>query len=113
LAPSVALAFPGSVAAHCFSEDFLGTPTHEHGIAAHVHADGRTHHHADGGTHKKSGSEDKGHAANCCGLFSVVAIPGTVILILGSANPAPIDFPALEDVSCGRGPERLIRPPIS
>jgi hypothetical protein len=113
LAPSVALAFPDSMATHCLIDDLAGASPHEHGVTAHVHADGIKHQHPGVSAHKTSGDENKGHGADCCGLFSVVAIPGTVTLILGSANLTPVAFPALEESLRGRGPERINRPPIS
>jgi hypothetical protein len=113
LAPSVALAFPGSMAAHCLSQDIAGTSPHEHGVTAHVHADGVTHHHPGVGAHKTSGDANKGHGAECCGLFSVVAIPPTAMLIFGSAHLVPVTFSALQEFVYGRGPERINRPPIS
>lgn len=113
LAPSVALAFPDSMATHCLIDDLAGASPHEHGVTAHVHADGMEHHHPGVGAHKTSRDENKGHGADCCRLFSVVAIPGTVMLVLGSSNLTPDAFPALEESLRGRGPERINRPPIS
>jgi hypothetical protein len=113
LAPSAALAFPSSVAAHCLSEDLAAASPHEHGVTAHVHANGIQHHHPDAGGHKTSGHESKGHGADCCGLFSVVAIPPPAMLIFASAHLVPVAFPALEEFVYGRDPERINRPPIS
>ena len=113
LAPSVALAFPDGMAAHCLGEDLAATSPHEHGVTAHVHADGIKHHHPGVGAHKKSGDESKGHVADCCSLFSIVAIPATTMLIFGSVHLVPVTFPALEEFVYGRDPERINRPPIS
>lgn len=113
LAPSVALAFPDSMAAHCLSEELAAASPHEHGATAHVHADGIKHHHPGVGAHKKSSDESKGHGADCCGLFSVVAIPAATMLIFGSVHLVPVTFPALDEFVYGRDPERINRPPIS
>jgi hypothetical protein len=113
LAPSVALAFPGSMAAHCLGEDLAAASPHEHGVTTHVHANGIKHHHPDAGAHNTSGHESKGHGADCCGLFSVVAIPPPAMLIFASTHLVPVAFQAFEEFVYGRGPERINRPPIS
>jgi hypothetical protein len=113
LAPSVAFAFsdnPG--VAHCLTEGHVGV--HAHGGKTHVHADGTAHrHHDDGTSQKPSGDDGKGPPANCCGLFSVVAIPGEPGLALALSSPASALVPAAREALSGRGPDRLYRPPIS
>src|SRR5215470_14624727 len=82
LAPAVAFAFSDNPAvAHCLTEGHVGVhdhgAKHEHGGKLQVHADGIAHqHHDDGVAPQPSGNDGKAAIASCCGLFSVVAIPG-------------------------------------
>lgn len=118
LAPSVAFAFSNNpTIAHCLTEDHVGI--HDHGGKVHVHADGTTHpHHDEGVTHRhhdgapQPQSSDKGQAANCCGLFSIVGVTGEPILILGTSSAASKLLPVPPEALSGRGPERINRPPI-
>jgi hypothetical protein len=114
LVPSAAFALAAhDAAAHCLIEDHgFAAPAH-HGVASHVHADGVTHHHPDGGTtHKQTNEDGKGHAANCCGLFSVVAISGEPGITLGTLTLTSVPFAVLREALSGRGPDRINRPPI-
>src|SRR6516162_6491615 len=108
LAPAVAFAFSDNPAvAHCLTEGHVGIhdhgAKHEHGGVLHVHADGTAHHHHDDG---------KAAIATCCGLFSVVAIPGEPVPSFGLDSLASVVLPVLGEVLRGRGPERINRPPI-
>src|SRR5262249_14431475 len=82
LAPAVAFALSDDPAvAHCLTEGHVGVhdhgSKHEHGGKLHVHADGTAHqHHDDGAVPQPSRDDGKSAIASCCGLFSVVAIPG-------------------------------------
>jgi hypothetical protein len=119
LAPSMAFAFSNnSTIAHCLTEDHVGI--HDHGGKIHVHADGTAHrHHDEGAAHRhhdegavqKHGG-DEGKAANCCGLFSLVAVAGEPSLILGPSSGASKLLPVPPEALSGRGPERINRPPI-
>jgi hypothetical protein len=122
LAPSAAFALSNNPAvAHCLTEGHVGV--HVHADKSHAHADatahqhhdqGTAHRHHDGGTSQKpSGDDGKGSVANCCGLFSVVAIPGEPDLMLGPSTHASVLVPAPREALSGRGPDRLYRPPIS
>jgi len=55
---------------------------------------------------------DEGKAANCCGLFSLVAVAGESSLILGPSSSASKLLPLALEALSGRGPERINRPPI-
>ena len=118
LAPSVAFAFSDNPAiAHCLTEGHVGVhdhgAKHEHGGKLHVHADGTAHqHHDDGAVPQPSGKDSKAAIATCCGLFSVVAIPGEPVPSFGFDSPASVVLPALGEALSGRGPERINRPPI-
>jgi hypothetical protein len=120
LAPSVAFALSDNPSiAHCLTEGHVGV--HVHGDNTHVHADGTAHQHHDRGTaHRhhddgtspKSSADGKGSVANCCGLFSVVAMSGEPDLVLAPSTHLSAFVGAPREVLSGRGPDRLYRPPI-
>jgi hypothetical protein len=118
LAPAVAFAFSDNPAvAHCLTEGHVGVhdhgTNHEHGGTLHVHADGSAHqHHDDGAAPQPSRDDGKAAIASCCGLFSVVAIPGEPVPSFGLDSLASVVLPALGEALSGRGPERINRPPI-
>jgi len=117
LAPAVAFAFSDNPAvAHCLTEGHVGV--HDHGAKhdggkLHVHADGSTHqHHDDAAMPQPRSDESKGTIATCCGLFSVVAIPGEPVPSVGCYSLASVVLPIFGEALSGRGPERINRPPI-
>jgi hypothetical protein len=119
LAPAVAFALSDNPAvAHCLIEGHVGIHDHggtpEHGGKLHVHADGSAHqHHDDGVAPPPSGNDGKAALATCCGLFSVVAIPGEPLPNFGFHSLASVVLPVLADGLSGRGPDRINRPPIA
>jgi hypothetical protein len=96
-----------------------GAPSaHHHGGAAQAHAAGMAHRHgaaeqaADAAPHSDPDHE-KSRPGECCGLFPMVALAGVL-------RPAPVPprltstiIPVLADALIGRGPDRIIRPPIA
>jgi hypothetical protein len=118
LAPAVAFALSDNPAiAHCLTEGHVGVhdhgANHEHGGKLHVHADGSAHqHHEDGAALQPSHDDGKAAIATCCGLFSVVAIPGEPVPSFGLDSLASVVLPVLGEALSGRGPERINRPPI-
>jgi hypothetical protein len=118
LAPAVAFALSDNPAvAHCLTEGHVGVHDHggkhEHGGKLHVHADGTTHqHHDDGAAPQAPADDSKGPIASCCGLFSVVAIPGEPVPSLGFDSLASVVLPIFGEALTGRAPERMNRPPI-
>jgi hypothetical protein len=118
LAPAVAFALSDNPAvAHCLTEGHVGVhdhgAKHEHGRKLHVHADGTAHqHHDDGAVPQPSRDDGKAAIASCCGLFSVVAIPGEPVPSFGLDSLASVVLPVLDEALSGRGPERINRPPI-
>ena len=117
LAPAVAFAFSDNPAvAHCLTEGHVGV--HDHGAKhdggkPHVHADGSTHQHNDhAAAPQPAGDQSKGAIATCCGLFSVVAIPGEPVPSFGFYSLASVVLPLVGEALSGRGPERINRPPI-
>jgi hypothetical protein len=122
LAPAAAFAFSDNPdVAHCLIEGHVGI--HKHGAKLHIHADGSTHqHHGDAATHQHhddgtapphASDGDKAAVATCCGLFSVVAIPGELNFSLGLYSLASVVVPVPGAALSGRGPERINRPPIA
>ena len=86
----------------------------EHGGKLHVHADGTAHqHHDDGAAPQAPADDGKGPIASCCGLFSVVAIPGEPVPSFGLDSLASVVLPVFGEALSGRGPERINRPPIT
>jgi hypothetical protein len=118
LTPAAAFAFSDNPAvAHCLTEGHVGVHEHsgknDHG-KAHVHADGTTHqHHADDAAPQPAGDDAKSPMATCCGLFSVVAIPGEPVPSLGFYSLSSVVLPPPGEALSGRGPERINRPPIA
>ena len=115
LAPATALAFADSPSAfHCLSDLHGVTAEHDHAAPTHVHADGTAPQHTDHGTrHQHSDADGKGHIGNCCGLFCMTALahePGVILaapMFATPTQPSPVTGLA------GRGPDRIIRPPIA
>jgi hypothetical protein len=118
LAPAVAFALSDNPAiAHCLTEGHVRIhdhgAKHEHGGKLHVHADGTAHqHHDDGAAPGPSGNDGKAAIATCCGLFSVVAIPGEPIPSFRFDSLSSVVLPVLGEALSGRSPERINRPPI-
>jgi hypothetical protein len=117
LAPAVAFAFSDNPAvAHCLTEGHVGVHDHgskHDGSKLHVHANGITHqHHDDAAEPQPAGDDGKGAIASCCGLFSVVAIPGEPIPSFGFYSLASVVLPIFGKALSGRDPERINRPPI-
>jgi len=111
--------------AHCLTEGHVqghvvaAVPhDHGHGTTVHVHADGTTHQHHDNQAAPKTSSDgkgqvDKGQVANCCGLFSTVAISAELGFAPAFERRASVVLPGLCDALNGRSPERINRPPIA
>jgi len=121
VAPAAALAFvDGPAAAHCLTEPHGMARSHDHGGAAHVHADGTmhhhdaTHHHEDSGTTSDQANGDgRPHTPTCCGLFCMTALPGESAVALSTPVRFTFTTPPLDDHLTGRGPDRINRPPIA
>ena len=119
LAPAVTFALSDNPAmAHCLTEGHVGIHDHgtkaEHGGKLRVHADGTAHqHHDDGVAPRPSGKDGKAAIATCCGLFSVVAIPGEPLPSFGFDRLASVVLPVLGGALRGRAPNRINRPPIA
>jgi len=122
LAPHAAMAF-GNGAAHCLTEDMSAahvhrakaepvSHTHADGVV-HTHGDQAPHKHADGSApHKNSDADGKNHGGTCCGLFCVSAIALDADMALAAPLAHSLNLPGLHESLAGRGPDRLIRPPI-
>jgi hypothetical protein len=119
IAPPVALAFTsGAAAAHCLTADHRGdahaetvAATHDH--TAHQHADGAPVEHADTTVLPNDTEKPAKHAGSCCGLFCFAAVTNEPFQAVGQLVAASQIVPAMDEGLAGRGPDRLIRPPIS
>jgi hypothetical protein len=116
-----ALAFTladGRMAPPCLIDDLAAIPVHS--AAAHHHggapdAQAAAHHHTgqpEGA--KASGDPDGGKSrpGECCGLFPMVALAGVLRPAPAPSRLTSTIIPVLADALIGRGPDRIIRPPI-
>ena len=118
VAPPLALAISdGTVAAHCLTEDHGFSHTaafqgheHQHAHAAaiageDVNVGGSANHHEKSHGHHHSGP--------CCGLFCHAAAANEQNSVSSERISHAVTLPVLDDHLAGRGPDRLIRPPIA
>jgi hypothetical protein len=130
LLPAVAFALAdGRMAPPCLIDELAVLSVHDHAVpngtaAAHHHegaADahaGDHHHHAVGGQAqgaKAPGDSDSGKSrpGECCGLFPMVALAGGLRAAPAPSRLTSTVIPLLADALIGRGPDRIIRPPIA
>jgi hypothetical protein len=142
LLPAIAFALAdGRMAPPCLMDDLAALSMHDHSAmsvdsaATHHHhgapaADtgGMTHHHADAGHGPGAnapGANAPGAAApvdsdsgksrpgECCGLFPMVALAGALRPALAPSRLTSTIIPVMADALVGRGPDRIIRPPIA
>jgi hypothetical protein len=124
IAPPVALAFTsGAVAAHCLTADHLAGvhvdaaaakhdyATHDH--AKHQHADGASFEHSDASGLPVDTEKQAEHPGSCCGLFCFAAVTSEPFPAIGRPVVAAQVVPITDEGLTSRGPDRLIRPPIS
>ncbi len=89
---------------------------HHHGASSDAHAKGATHHHAvqTAGAKGAGDSDDgKSRPGECCGLFPMVALAGPLRPAAVPSRLTSTIIPVLADALTGRGPDRIIRPPIA
>jgi hypothetical protein len=133
LLPAVAFArADGRMAPPCLIDELAALSVHDHmhdhampvdSAAAHHHghaadAGAMTHHHAIAGQAqdaKAPGDSDSGKSrpGECCGLFPMVALAGGLRPAPAPSRLTSIVIPLLADALIGRGPDRIIRPPIA
>jgi hypothetical protein len=137
LLPAIAFALAGGrMAPPCLMDDLAALSMHDHSAmsvdsaAAHHHhsapaedAGGMTHHHADAGHEpgaKAPGANapvdsdsGKSRPGECCGLFPMVALAGKLCPALAPSPLTSTVIPEMADAMSGRGPDRIIRPPIA
>jgi hypothetical protein len=92
-----------------------GDGMRQHGAdTVHRHSNGLANGLADSSVPKQSDTNDKNHAATCCGLFCLTAIALDVAVML-PPPPPPVTLAALgrDEAHAGRGPIRINRPPIA
>jgi hypothetical protein len=132
LLPAVAFALAdGRMAPPCLMDDLaamaMDAPAmaaeapaahaHHHGGAPDAHGVAMTHHH---GASEQAGAlpqsdpdHGKSRPGECCGLFPIAALAGGLRPAFMPSRPASIVIPLLADALIGRGPDRIIRPPIA
>jgi hypothetical protein len=132
LLPAVAFALAdGRVAPPCLMDDLAAMSMHEHATsaeapAAHAHHhDGASdahvaamaHHHGAGEQADALPQSDPDHGKSrpgeCCGLFPMAALAGGLRPALTPSQLTSTVIPLPADALIGRGPDRIIRPPIA
>jgi hypothetical protein len=125
LLPATAFALAdGRMAPPCLMDVLAALSMHDHAAMHHhagapdAHAGAMTHHHADGGHAEgtdaaKDPDGGKTRPGECCGLFPMAALAGTLRPALAPSRLASAVIPVLTDALVGRGPDRIIRPPIA
>jgi hypothetical protein len=117
LLPAVAFALAdGSMAPPCLMDDLAAVSMHDHAMDAEAPA-AHAHHHGAGeqaGVPPQSDSDHgKSRPGECCGLFPMAALAGGLRPALMPSRLTSIVIPLLADALIGRGPDRIIRPPIA
>jgi hypothetical protein len=142
LLPAIAFALAdGRMAPPCLMDDLAALSMHNHlamsvdSAAAHHHhgaqaadAGGMIHHHAEAGhgpgakarganapgaTAPVDSDSGKSRPGECCGLFPMVALAGKLFPALAPSRLMSTVIPEMTDAMSGRGPDRIIRPPIA
>jgi hypothetical protein len=134
LLPAFAFALAdGRLAPPCLLEDLAAASVYEHDAASAQapvhHHDANMHHHAvaadtHAGMHHHAATSDaapppadhdhgKSRPGECCGLFPLMAFADGLPGIIAPARLTSIVIPLLTDAMIGRGPDRIIRPPIA
>jgi hypothetical protein len=132
LLPAVAFALAdGSMAPPCLMDDLAAVSMHDHAMdaeapAAHAHHHGGApdapaatvaHHHGIGEQAGVLPQGDPDHGKSrpgeCCGLFPMAALAGALRPVLMPSRVTSIVVPLPADPLIGRGPDRIIRPPIA
>jgi hypothetical protein len=98
------------------------TVAHHHEAAAHHHvmatdasADAHMHHHGAASDAAPPADPDHGKSrpGECCGLFPLMAFADRLPGVLAPSQLTSIVIPLMTDALVGRGPDRIIRPPIA
>jgi hypothetical protein len=129
LLPALAFLADGRMAPPCLIDELAALSIHDHAVAndsaavhhhggaADAHA-GDHHHHAIGnqveGANAPADSDSgKSRPGECCGLFPMVALAGGLRPAPAPSRLTSTVIPLLADALIGRGPDRIIRPPIA
>jgi hypothetical protein len=130
LLPATAFAVAdGRMAPPCLIDDLAVLSEHDHGGVDHgamARQHGDSHDHAAATAHHHHGDEantasapqgdpdhGKSRPGECCGLFPMVALAGGLRAPLAPPRLTSSEIPAPSDALAGRGPDRIIRPPIT
>jgi hypothetical protein len=134
LLPAFAFALAdGRMAPPCLAEELASIFVHEHeaaaaqapshhhdagehqhhAVAADAHADMHRHAAAQGAAPPADADHGKSRPGECCGLFPLMAFADGLPSVLPPSRLTSIVIPLLTDAMVGRGPDRIIRPPIA
>jgi hypothetical protein len=107
----------------CLVEDLVAVAMHEHDAAL---SDVQAHHHHDdvhAGMHHHGAAPDaappadpdhgKSRPGECCGLFPLLAFADGLPGVPAPSRLTSIVITLMTDAMVGRGPDRIIRPPIA
>jgi hypothetical protein len=85
---------------------------HHHALAADAQA--AVHHHgAVGGAPPADHDHGKSRPGECCGLFPLMAFADGLSGVVAPSRLTSVVIPVMTDAMVGRGPDRIIRPPIA
>jgi hypothetical protein len=117
MAPPCLIDDLAALSAHDHASTDHGAAAHHHGAPSHDHAAATHHHHGDE-THAASvpqsdPDEGKSRPGECCGLFPMVALSGGLRPALAPPRLTSSAIAAPTEALIGRGPDRIIRPPIA
>ncbi len=111
--PSLALAFAdGPAAAHCLTDDHHGNKSKSL-ASVHDDAGAAPHSHSGQDASVADADDSSGKSGKCCGLFCTTALPAADFAPFGQSVHGSALALVVQDHLTGRGPDRLIRPPIS
>ena len=103
----------GAAAAQAPSRHHDAGGGHHHAVVAEEHASAHQHAMASTATPPADHDHSKSRPGECCGLFPLMAFADGLPSILAPARLTSTVIPVMTDAMAGRGPDRIIRPPIT
>jgi hypothetical protein len=87
--------------------------SHHHAVAADAHAAAHHHGAVEGAPPPADHEHGKSRPGECCGLFPLMAFADRLPGVLAPSRLTSTVIPVMIDAMVGRGPDRIIRPPIA
>jgi hypothetical protein len=87
--------------------------SHHHAVAADAHAAAHHHGAVEGAPPPADHEHGKSRPGECCGLFPLMAFADGLPGVLAPSRLTSTVIPVMIDAMVGRGPDRIIRPPIA